>query len=126
MTQDAEETETPGLIALCSICRMLNDQRIELDRRILALAPDDLSGNLLRHELDDLLEKLQVYARKMARVSATGISEVRSKAQALASFMRSDNGMGGSLIPDDMIWALALSLVDDLANLTTESRPQAK
>jgi hypothetical protein len=107
----------PELVAVCSACRRLNDQRINLDRRITMLPADDHRGDRAWLELEDVLEQLEDAAERLVGVSATELMQVRAKAEVLAILMRSDEADGESIVPVDKTRALTLSLVDDLAGL---------
>ena len=95
----------------------LNDQRIDIDRRITVLPPDDFSSDTLWRELELVLVKLREVVSQLAKTPATHIPELRAKAEVLATLLRSNDTNGGPVIPKDEIWALALSLTTDVAEL---------
>ena len=98
--------------------RMLNDQRMDLDRRMAVLQLGaDIGCDALWQELEDVLEELEDAAKQLAQVSATRLTEVRAKAEILAMLMRSDDVGDGPVIPYDKTRELALSLTDDLGGL---------
>jgi hypothetical protein len=116
---------TPELVILCSACRRLNDQRIDLDGKITTLLTDDCCSDEIWQELGDVLEELGDATERLAQVSATQLTEMRAKAEVLAILMRSNDADGGPVVPHNKTWALTLSLTDDLAGLTaTASWPQ--
>jgi hypothetical protein len=123
--EDARATGAPNLVVLRSSCRRLNDQRIDLDRRIaVQRLEEDFGCYAVWQERQDVLEDLGAAAERLARVSATRLTEVRAKAEVLALLMR-PNG-GEPIVPQDKTRALTLSLTDDLAGLAaTATRPRA-
>ena len=122
--EDARATGAPNLVVLRSSCRRLNDQRIDLDRRIaVQRLEEDFGCYAVWQERQDVLEDLGAAAERLARVSATRLTEVRAKAEVLALLMR-PNG-GEPIVPQDKTRALTLSLTDDLAGLAaTATRPR--
>jgi hypothetical protein len=103
---------------LCDTFWALNDQRIDLDRRITVLPPYDFSNDILWRELELVLVKLREVVSQLAKTPATHIPELRAKAEVLVTLLRSNDTNGGPVIPKDEIWALALSLATDVAGLS--------
>ena len=123
--EDARATGAPNLVVFRSSCRRLNDQRIDLDRRIaVRRLEEDFGCYAVWQEPQDVLEDLGAAAERLARVSATRLTEERAKAEVLALLMR-PNG-GEPIAPQDKTRALTLSLTDDLAgSAATATRPRA-
>jgi hypothetical protein len=107
---------TTGVLPLYDEYQALDGQRVDLDRRIMALPPDSDGRELLWIELEAVLAKLGDGVDRLAATAANGPAEVRAKAAALATLLRSEEG-GGPPLPKRQLLALALSLTDDIAGL---------
>ncbi|MDR3533126.1 MAG: hypothetical protein P4L90_21520 [Rhodopila sp.] len=119
METDGAATDhgTPLELPLWDAYRALNDQRIDIDRRMTALPPDDPGRDILWQGLEPVLANLRDVVGQLARTPATQIPELRAKAAVLATLLRSDDPDGGPVIPEPERSALALSLTDDIARL---------
>jgi hypothetical protein len=107
-----------GALLLSDTYRTLNGQRINIDRRIAALAPDDPTRGILWQELESLLTKLHEIVNDLARSPATHLLELQAKADVLATLLRPGETGGGPVISEDERAALALSLTDDMAQFS--------
>jgi hypothetical protein len=98
---------------------------MDLDRRITVLPADDHRGDEAWKELEDVLEELGDAAERLARVSATQLTEVRAKAEVLTILMRANAAEDGPVVPQDKTQALILSLTDDLAGMPGDTAASA-
>ena len=117
------ETESTSGIAkklpLSEAYRALNDQRIDADRRMTVLAPDDPARDLLWQELEAVLLELGNVVSRLAKSHPAHLPELRAKADVMAALLRAGDGGCGPMIPEDEKSALALSTIEDIARLTT-------
>ena len=100
--------------------RILNNQRIDIDRRMMMLAPNDPARDILWQDLERVLVKLRETVGRLAKSPATRLPEIRAKADVLATLLRSGDDSAGPVIPEDERSGLALSLVEDIARLWGE------
>jgi hypothetical protein len=100
--------------------RVLNDQRIDIDRRIEILAPDDPARDVLWQELESVLASVHALLGNLTQSPATQLSDLRAKAAVLAHLLRFGTDGGGPEITDNEKSALALSLSDDIAHWPAE------
>ena len=100
--------------------RILNNQRIDIDRRMTMLAPDDPARDILWQDLEPVLARMRETVGRLAKSPATQMLEIRAKANVLAMLLRSGDDGAGPVIPEDERSALALSLVEDIAQLPGE------
>lgn len=115
---EAESGGTPETAALYSTWRKLHEQRLDLDRRTIALGLDSSGGDLLWQKLEDVLSKLRDTTAQLAKTSATQLIDIRAKAEVLVMVLSADDGGDAQIVPDDTIRALALSLAKDVASLS--------
>jgi len=102
------------VLQLCDVYRRLNDRRLDIDQRIVALPPDDPGRDTLWHELETNLAELRDVISQLAMAPSTDTIQVRAKATVLAALLRSRDPDGNTVIPDDKSAALALALADDV------------
>lgn len=100
--------------------RILNNQRIDIDRRMTMLAPDDPARDILWQDLEPVLTRMRETVGRLAKSPATQMLEIRAKANVLAMLLRSGDDGAGPVISEDERSALALSLVEDIAQLSGE------
>jgi hypothetical protein len=112
----ALDKESSDIATLCRACHELNSQRIILDKRIIGLLADDPSADIFWQELADVLTNLRNTVGRLLQVPASQLTDVRSKADVLATLILS-TGAGCPIISDDQIRVLALSLADDVIGL---------
>jgi hypothetical protein len=110
-------TGVPGGLPLAEAYRLLDARRIDIDRRITSLTPDDRAREELWQELESVLEKLREVVSKLAKSPATDLLDLRAKATILASLLRPGDDGANPIIPEPERVALALSLTDDIAHL---------
>jgi hypothetical protein len=104
-------------LPLADVYRLLDNQRLDLDRRLLSLAPGDPARDVLWLELEPVLAKLRAAVSDLARSQAADLPQLQAKAAILATLLRPRDDRGGSVIPETEQVALALSLTDDIARL---------
>jgi hypothetical protein len=97
----------------------LNIQRIDIDRRMLALNPDDPARETLWQDLDVVLGKLGEVVGRLANSPAAQLSDLRAKAEVLATLLRADEEDAGPILSEAERSALALSLVGDITRLVS-------
>jgi hypothetical protein len=112
----ALDKESSDITALCRACHQLNSQQIILDRRIMGLPADDPSADIFWQELANILTNLRNTVGRLLQISASQLTDVRSKADVLATLILS-TGADCPIISDDQIRVLALSLADDVIGL---------
>lgn len=112
----ALDKESSDITALCRACHQLNSQQTNLDRRIIGLCADDPSVDIFWQELVNVLTNLRNTVGRLVEVSASQLTEVRSKADVLATLILLA-GADCPVISDDQIRALALSLANDITGL---------
>lgn len=100
--------------------RILNNQRIDIDRRMMMMAPNDPARDILWQVLEPVLAEMRETVGLLAKTPATRLFEIRAKADVLATLLRSGDDRAGPVIPEDERSALALSLVEDIARLSGE------
>jgi hypothetical protein len=103
------------VLALRAAFGRSNDLRIDIDRRIMALSPDDPSRDVLWQELESALTSQRELVGLLAKSSAADMTQLRAKAAVLATLLRSGDAGGDPIIPAHAIKALVLSLADDIA-----------
>jgi hypothetical protein len=113
VVQHSLESST-DVLQLCEMYRQLNERRLDIDQRIMALPADDPGGDALWHELETNLAELRDVINQLAMAPATDVTQVRAKAVVLATLLRSRDPDGNAVIPDDENAALALALSDDV------------
>src|ERR1700709_2255956 len=82
------------------------------------LPPDDPARDVLWQDLESVLARLRDIVGDLAGSPAAHLSELRDKADVLANLLRSDGTGSGPVIPDKGRIALALSLTDDVVQLS--------
>jgi hypothetical protein len=102
--------------SLSRACHRLNSQQIKLDKCIVSLRADDPNVDVLWQELASVLTELRNTVGRLVEVSASQLTDVRFKADVLATLIFS-TGAGCQVISDDQIRALALSLANDITGL---------
>jgi hypothetical protein len=116
----ASNPDISGALALPSSYRALNAQRIDIDRRMAVLEPDDPTRDTHWQELEAVLVRLRAVVSDLAVSPARDFSALRDKADVLAMLLRPEAPGGGPIIPEDERTALALSLTDDVARLLAD------
>ncbi len=111
---------SPGLTAaealeLCDTFRALNDMRIDIDRRLMALPADDEGRDALWQELETVIGRLSDLATRLAATPAPEASVVRAKAAVLSLILGSEDHDPKATAPE--VTALALSLAHDVVGL---------
>jgi hypothetical protein len=107
----SEEPSLPDLY------RALNNRRVDIDRRMAVLPPDDPARDVLWQDLEHVLADLRKVVGRLTNTPATQLSEMRAKANVLATLLRSGGDGGGPVIPENERLALTLSLIDDIGRL---------
>jgi hypothetical protein len=102
---------------LADAYRLLDGQRIDIDRRLTELDQDDPERDVLWQELEALLAKLREAVVDIANHPAADLAELRSKAAILSALLRSGDAGGGPTVSEAEKSALALSITDDIARL---------
>ena len=102
------------VLQLCEMYCQLNDRRLEIDQRIMALLSSDPSRDMLWRELETNLATLSNVISQLAMAPAADVAQVRAKAAVLATLLRSQDPDGNAVIPDDKSAALARALADDV------------
>ena len=105
-------------LPLLEVYRALDNQRIDIDRHINSLAPDDPARDPLWIELDQVLAELRQVIGQLARAPAPHLPELQAKAAVLATLLRPEDNGHGDIIPEADKLALALSLADDITRLS--------
>ena len=105
-------------LPLAEAYRLLDDKRIDIDRHMASLAPQDPARDILWQELEPILLKLREVVTSLAKSKATQLPDLRAKANVLAALLRAGEPGGGPVIPENEKSALALSLTEDIARLT--------
>ena len=109
------DQSTSDVLELCDQYRALNDLRIDIDRRLMALPEADHGRDILWQELEDVLARLSGLAAQLAATSSTRPAAVRAKAVVLALMLRAAESDPATIGPETA--ALALSLADEVAGL---------
>jgi hypothetical protein len=107
----------PEGLPLAEVFSLLDARRLDIDRRMTSLPPDDLAREGLWQELESVLEKLREVVSKLAKSAAADLPELRAKAAILALLLRPGHDGSGPSIPEPERVALALSLTEDVARL---------
>jgi hypothetical protein len=110
----------PGLsaaeaIELGDTYRALNDLRIDIDRRLMALPADDEGRDTLWQELETVIGRQSDLATRLAAAPATEAAVVRAKAAVLSLILSTGDTDLKASAPE--VTALALSLADDVVGL---------
>jgi hypothetical protein len=113
----ASRPSVPEGLPLAETYRLLDARRIEIDRTMISLTPDDPARDELWQELESVLEKLREVVGKLAKSPATDWPELRVKAAILARLLRQTDDGASPAIPEPERLALALSLTEDVARL---------
>jgi hypothetical protein len=104
-------------LPLVEAYRVLNDRRMEIDRRMSSMAEDDPAREVLWQSLQLVMDELREVVTGLARSQAIDLPGLQAKAGILAGLLRAPCG-GGPIIPETERMALALSLADDIARFT--------
>jgi hypothetical protein len=107
--------KTPDVIALCAAHSQWNHMLSDIDRRIMALSPDDSARDILWQELEAALSSQREVVSLLTNTRATDVAQLRAKAAVLAALLRSGDAAGNPVVPERTVMALALSLTDDFA-----------
>ncbi len=107
----------PVDVPLPEIFRVLNEQRLDIDRRLAGIPAGNPARESLWLELDPILAKIREVVGDLAKSPATSLPDVQAKAAVLASLIRPEQENGGPIIPELDKLALTLSLTDDIAQL---------
>jgi hypothetical protein len=102
------------VLELCDAFHRLNALRLEIDRSIAALPPDDPGRDRLWEELEANLASLGDVVDQLARAPVTDLMQVRAKATVLSALLQSPDPDGTAGIPDDKRAALSLALAEDV------------
>jgi hypothetical protein len=95
--------------------RALNERRMEIDRSIASLPPDDTTREVLWQSLQPVMALLREAVENLAASHATDLTGLQAKAAILAELLRADENGAGPIIPEAERVALALSLTEDIA-----------
>lgn len=95
----------------------LNRQRVDIDRRLADLAPEDPAAHEAWQELQAVVTRLRAAVRRLASAPAANMAELQAKAGILAALLRSEVGGGGQVVADAECTGLTLSITDDIAIL---------
>jgi hypothetical protein len=114
MVVQHSSASSTDVLQLCDMYRQLDNRRLDIDQRIMALPPDDPDRETLWHELEANLAELRGVISQLAVAPAADVTQVRAKAAVLATLLRSRDPDGNAVIPDDENAALALALADDV------------
>lgn len=96
---------------------MLNEQRLDLDRRLGSLADSDPNREALWLELEPVLNKMREVVSDLSKLPATRLPDVQAKAAVLAALIRPERSGHGAIVPETEKSALTLSLTDDIVRL---------
>jgi len=99
----------------CNAYRALTQTRFSLDRRLMALAENDETRDILWEELEDVMTRLSSLAAELAATPATQPAGLRAKASILALMLRAGGAGAEAFSPEAA--ALALSVADEVAGL---------
>jgi hypothetical protein len=102
-------------LALDEAYRALNNRRIEFDRRITSLPPDDPAREALWQSLQPVMDELRQVVADLTGSPAAELSGLRAKAAILAGLLQAENNGRDPIIPESERNALALSLANDIA-----------
>ena len=108
---------SPEGSGLTDAYRLLDGQRIDIDRRLTELHQDDPERDILWQELEALLVKPREAVVRIANHPAADLSELNNKAVVLSALLRSGDAGGGPTVSEAERLALALSITDDIARL---------
>jgi hypothetical protein len=108
-------TGVPERLPLAEAFSLLDARRMDIDRRMTSLPPDDLAQEELWQQLESVLEKLREIVGKLAQSTATDLRELQAKATILALLLRAGQDGARPIIPEAQRVALALSLTEDIA-----------
>lgn len=97
--------------------RLLNEQRVDIDRRLAGIPVGNPGREFLWLELEPILAKIREVVGDLAKSPATGLPDVQAKAAVLASLIRPEHENGGPIVPEMDKFALTLSLTEDIARL---------
>jgi hypothetical protein len=135
-----------GGIPLAEAFHVPGRRRIDLDRRLANLTPEDPARSEVWQELEEMPEALHEVVRELASMPAVNRAELQAvfvlshasrapafagtssersaqrdharKAAILVTLRRSEVGGGGQVIADPKRIALAVSITDDIASLS--------
>jgi hypothetical protein len=102
-------------LALDEAYRALNNRRIEFDRRITSLPPDDPAREALWQSLQPVMDELRQVVADLTGSPAAELSGLRAKAVILAGLLQAEDNGRDPIIPESERNALALSLANDIA-----------
>ena len=102
-------------IELCDTFCALNDMRIDIDRRLMALPADDEERDTLWQGLETVIGRQSDLASRLAATPATEASVMRAKAAVLSLILSSGDHDPKAAAPE--VTALALSLAHDVVGL---------
>jgi hypothetical protein len=97
--------------------RALNNRRMEIDRGMTGLPPDDSCRDELWKTLQPVMDELRKVVIGLTNSQPADLSELQAKAAILAALLRAEDDGGGPIIPEAERVALALSLTNDVARL---------
>jgi hypothetical protein len=106
-----------GRTPLAEAFHALNRRRIDIDRLLTGLAPEDPARHESWLELEGVLTRLHQAVRDLANTPAVDLADLQAKAAILATLLRSEVGGGGQVIAEAERIMLALSITDDIAGL---------
>jgi len=117
INQADTDLNAAGVLKLCEAYRALNALRVGLDQRIMGLPPDAAGREELWAEMESHLARMSDIAGRLTMARATGMPQLRAKADILATLLRGNDTGGNDIIPERKMMDLALSLADDIADL---------
>ena len=104
------------VLPLCESFFRVNDLRDDIDRRIMALPPNDPDRDELWQELEAVLARLGDVVGQLTLSPATDMAQLRAKACVLATLRRSRGAVDDPIMREDER-AFALSLADNTIEL---------
>jgi hypothetical protein len=105
-----------GVLLLCEDFAKMNDLRLDIDRRMMALPSYDLERDQLWEELEAVLAQVSEVVGQLTLISASDMAELRAKAGVLTTLRQSGDAVGGPILPEEER-ALALSLAQNTVEL---------
>lgn len=108
---------TPDVLELCETYGRLNGLRLDVDRRLTALAAEDPGREMLWQELESIMGRLRAVIRQLSATQAEDEPQLRAKAAVLAELLMSREPEGDQIISESESCTLALSLADDTVKL---------
>ena len=102
-----------NVVQLCDTYRLLDNQRNQLDQRLVSLTEDDPQRDVVWQELDAVMHRLSGLIACLAATASTQIAELHAKAGITSMVLKehqADPTSAGAT-------ALALSLANEVVHL---------